>query len=58
MYSVLNCHKETELCGLSPSDRRLSAKLLPTFVDRLCHVVSEIDPYGPILGFLYRFELS
>jgi hypothetical protein len=23
-----------------PSDRRLSAKLVPTFADRMCHVVS------------------
>jgi hypothetical protein len=35
-----------------PSDRRLSAKLLPTFADRGCHVVSVTDPYGSILGFL------
>jgi hypothetical protein len=37
-----------------PSDRRLSAKWLPTFVDRGCHVVSVTDPYGRILGFLDR----
>jgi hypothetical protein len=37
-----------------PSDRRLSAKLVPTFADRGCHVVSVTDPYGCILGFLYR----
>jgi hypothetical protein len=36
------------------SDRRLSAKLLPTFVDRGCHVVSVTDPYGRIIGFLDR----
>jgi hypothetical protein len=35
-----------------PSDRRLSAKLLPTFVDRGCHVVSVTDPYSRTLGFL------
>jgi hypothetical protein len=34
-----------------PSDRRLSAKWLPTFADRGCHVVSVTDPYGRILGF-------
>jgi hypothetical protein len=34
------------------SDRRLSAKLVPTFADRWCHVVSVTDPYGRILGFL------
>jgi hypothetical protein len=35
-----------------PSDRRLSAKLVPTSADRGCHVVRVIDPYGRILGFL------
>jgi hypothetical protein len=34
------------------SDSRLSAKWLPTFADRGCHVVSVTDPYGRILGFL------
>jgi hypothetical protein len=33
-----------------PSDRCLSAKWLPTFTDRGCHVVSVTDPYGRILG--------
>jgi hypothetical protein len=49
------------LCGLSPSselyrpsDRRLSAKLVPIFADRGCHVISVADPYGRILGFLDR----
>jgi hypothetical protein len=37
-----------------PSDRRLSAKLVPTFVDRGCHVVSVTDPYKRVLGFLDR----
>jgi hypothetical protein len=37
-----------------PSDRRLSAKRLPTFVDKGCHVVSVTDLYGRILGFLDR----
>jgi CBS-domain-containing membrane protein len=35
-----------------PSDRRLVAKLVPTFADRACHVVSVTDPHGRILGFL------
>jgi hypothetical protein len=35
----------------------LSAKWLPTFVDRGCHVVSVTDPYGRILGFLDRSTL-
>jgi CBS-domain-containing membrane protein len=33
-------------------DRRMSAKLVPTFADRGCHVVSMTDPPGRILGFL------
>jgi hypothetical protein len=37
-----------------PSDRRLSAKLLPTFADRGCHVVSVTEPYGRNLGYLDR----
>jgi hypothetical protein len=37
-----------------PRDRRVSAKWLPTFADRGCHVVSVTDPYGRILGFLDR----
>jgi hypothetical protein len=35
-----------------PSDSRLSAKLVSTFADRECHVVSVTDPYGRIIGFL------
>jgi hypothetical protein len=37
-----------------PSDRHLSAKLVPTFADRGCHVVSVTNLYGRILGFLDR----
>jgi hypothetical protein len=37
-----------------PSDRSLSAKLVPTFADRGCHVLSTKDPYGRILGFVDR----
>jgi hypothetical protein len=29
-----------------PSDRRLSAKLVPTLADRVCHVVSATNPHG------------
>jgi hypothetical protein len=39
---------------IPPSDRRLSAKLVPTFADRRCQAVSVIDLYGRILGFLDR----
>jgi hypothetical protein len=37
-----------------PSDRRLYAKLVPTFADRGCRVVSATDPHGRFLGFLDR----
>jgi hypothetical protein len=37
-----------------PSDRHLPAKLVPSFADRGCHVVSVTDPYGRILNFLDR----
>jgi hypothetical protein len=37
-----------------PSDRRLSAKRLPTCADTECHVVSVTDSYGRILDFLDR----
>jgi CBS-domain-containing membrane protein len=37
-----------------PSDRRLLAKLVPTFADRGCHVFSVTDTYGRIIGFLDR----
>jgi hypothetical protein len=46
------CESAIEL--YRPSDRLLSAKLLPTFADRGCHVVSVTDPYGCILGFLQQ----
>jgi hypothetical protein len=36
------------------SDRRLSAKLVPTFADIGCHVASVTDPCGRNLGFLNR----
>jgi hypothetical protein len=47
------------LRGLSPKAnytyrRRLTAKLMPTFVDKGCCVVSIKDPYGRILGFIDR----
>jgi hypothetical protein len=35
-----------------PSNHRFSAKLVPTFTDRGCHMVSAMDPYSRILGFL------
>jgi hypothetical protein len=36
-----------------PSDRRLSAKLVPTFAGRRCHVVSVTDLFGSIPYFLF-----
>jgi hypothetical protein len=41
-----------------PRDRRLSAKLLPTFTDKGCRMVSATDPYGRILGSLDRAQNS
>jgi hypothetical protein len=35
-----------------PRDRRLSAKLVPTFADIGCHAGSVTGPYGHTLGFL------
>jgi hypothetical protein len=35
-----------------PSDCRLSAKLVPTFADKGCRMVSTTDPYGRNLGLL------
>jgi hypothetical protein len=49
---------KTKLRGFSPQakyrpdDRRLSAKLMPTFADRGYRVVSATDPHGRIFGFL------
>jgi hypothetical protein len=44
------------------SDRRLTAKLVPTFADRGCRVISATDPHGRILGFLgwsrYFFQVA
>jgi hypothetical protein len=37
-----------------PSHRRLLTKLVPTFVDIRCHVVTVTDPYGRNLGFLNK----
>jgi hypothetical protein len=36
------------------NDCNLSTKLVPTFMDRGCHVVSVMHLYGRILGFLDR----
>jgi CBS-domain-containing membrane protein len=35
-----------------PGYRRLSAKIMPTFADKGYHMVSMMDHYGHILGFL------
>jgi hypothetical protein len=53
-YSKLTPWSESESELYRQSDRRLSAKLVPTFEDRGCHVVSLPDPYGSIIGFLHR----
>jgi hypothetical protein len=39
-----------------PIDCRLSAKLVPTFADIGCYVVSVTDPCGRNLGFLDRIN--
>jgi hypothetical protein len=36
------------------TDRSLPMKLVPTFGNRGCRVVSAMDPHGSILGFLNR----
>jgi hypothetical protein len=41
-----------------PSHRRLSAKLVPTFAYRGCHVVYVTNPYDRNLGFLQRNKPS
>jgi hypothetical protein len=46
-------HFKTKLHG----DRRLSAKLVPTFAGRGCYVVSVTGPYVRILGFLDGMKL-
>jgi hypothetical protein len=50
------CHRKTPWSESAselyrPSDGRLSAKLVLTFVDRGCHVNSMTYPYGHIHGF-------
>jgi hypothetical protein len=57
---VSHLQTRTELRGLSLrvnntdllSDRRLSAKLVPTLANRGCRVVSAIPPQSLIFGFL------
>jgi hypothetical protein len=52
---LIGKHKQTDQRGLSPqanyTDR---AKLVPTFADSGCRVVSTTDPHDRILGFLDR----
>jgi hypothetical protein len=38
--------KKTNFVAYRPSDRRLSAKLVPTLADRGCRAVSATDPHG------------
>jgi hypothetical protein len=55
-YTILNIEpkqKTNKLRGFSPqselyrpSDRRLSAKLVPTLADRECRVVNATNPHG------------
>jgi hypothetical protein len=39
-----------------PNDHHLLAKLVLTFSDRGCHVVSVTDPYGRILSFPWNMS--
>jgi hypothetical protein len=50
--SIQSLREKLQLSG--PSNRRLPAKLVPTFADRGCRVVSATDPHSRILGFLDR----
>jgi hypothetical protein len=56
MYITLWPESVSEL--YRQSDRRLSAKMVPTFADRGCRVVSAAEPYGCNLGFLDRISLT
>jgi hypothetical protein len=53
MHIVIWREKETKKLE-SASERRFSAKLVPTFAYRGCHVVRVTDPYSPDLGFIDR----
>jgi hypothetical protein len=50
--TVVQCASEQ----YRPSNRYLSAKLVSTFADRQCHVISVTNPYSRIIGFLDRQE--
>jgi hypothetical protein len=39
-----------------PSNNSMSEKLVPTFEDRGCSMVSATDPHGRNLGFIDRVE--
>jgi hypothetical protein len=59
LSSYIQTHKKTPWPQFAnelyrPSDRRLSAKLVPTFADRGCNVVSMTDSHGRILDLLDR----
>jgi hypothetical protein len=53
-YKKLTAWPESTIELYRPSDRRLSAKLVPTSADRECRVVSATDPCVHILGSLDR----
>jgi hypothetical protein len=61
IHATLACIHNTPWPGSAielylPSDRCLSAKLVPTFTDRWCNVVSVTDPYGRILGSSQKYS--
>jgi CBS-domain-containing membrane protein len=45
--SMTSVHKRT-----MPTEQPPLVSVVPTFADRGCHVVSVMNPYGRILGFL------
>jgi hypothetical protein len=58
IISEVSAQNTNKFRGLSllyrPKDRRLLAKLVSTFADIKCCMVSATDPHGRILGFLDR----
>jgi hypothetical protein len=59
LYEVTNKNKETPWTESAselyrPSHRRLLSMLVPTFDDKVCHVVSVTDPYGRNIDFQDR----
>jgi hypothetical protein len=54
LLKILNLWPESASELYRPSDLCLSAKLVSTFADRGCNMISVMDPYGRIIAFLDR----